>query len=130
MKALIAIGTADHPEVALADVALPRIAPGRLIVAPIASGVTRMEPHWSTTWVTADGMPRGSPAILGREFSGVVVDVGAQVSSFSVGQRVLGMVDAYGNGCIAERVSVSPYEVIPLPSRLDIDGAATMPLRD
>lgn len=128
MKALIGMGTADGPEVALAEAALPGSAPGRLIVAPLAAGVTRMEPHWSTSWVKADGTPRTSPVILGREFSGMVVDVGAQVVGFSVGQRVFGMVDAYGDGCIAERVSVSPDEVIPLPHRLDAVGAATMPL--
>lgn len=128
MKALIVAGTADQPDVAMADVAEPCAAPDRLLIEPISAGVTTMEPHWSTNWTMADGGPRKSPVILGREISGRVVEVGAAVEGFSVGQRVFGMIDAYRDGGMAERVSVVPEEVIALPYRLDASAAATMPL--
>lgn len=128
MRALIVAGTSGRPEVAMADVAEPRIAPGRLLVEPIAAGVTTMEPHWQTNWVMADGAPRKGPVILGREIAGRIVEVGADVEGFDVGQRVFGMIDAYRDGGMAERASVSPEEVIALPHRLDASAAATMPL--
>lgn len=128
MKALIVAGTRDRPDVALADVAEPPAAPGRLLIEPIAAGVTTMEPHWSTCWTEADGGPRRGPFVLGREISGRVVEVGAGVAGFHVGQRVFGMIDAYRDGGMAERVSALPEEVIALPYRLDASAAATMPL--
>lgn len=128
MKALIVAGTADRPGVAMADVAEPCAAPDRLLVEPIAAGVTTMEPQWSTNWIKADGERRKGPVVLGREIAGMVVEVGAAVEGFAVGQRVFGMIDAYRDGGMAERVSVLPEEVIALPYRLDASAAATMPL--
>lgn len=128
MKALIVAGTPDQPDVAVAEVAAPPAAPGRLLIEPIAAGVTTMEPRWSTNWINADGGPRRGPVVLGREISGRVVEVGAAVAGFDVGQRVFGMIDAYRDGGMAQRVSVLPEEVIALPYRLDASAAATMPL--
>lgn len=128
MKALIVTGTPDHPDVTLADVAAPDPAPDRLLIDTIAAGVTTMEPQWSTSWIDADGEPRDHPVILGREISGLIVEVGAEVKGFAVGERVFGMIDAYRDGGMAERVNVSPEEVIALPLRLDASAAAAMSL--
>ena len=45
------------------------------------------------------------PYILGRDFSGVVIELGTDVSDFSVGDQVFGVLDAGHEGTYAEIVS-------------------------
>ena len=45
------------------------------------------------------------PYILGRDFSGVVIELGADVSDFSIGDQVFGVLDAGHEGTYAEIVS-------------------------
>jgi NADPH:quinone reductase-like Zn-dependent oxidoreductase len=64
------------------------------------------------------------PAILGRDVSGVVRAVGANVKHFQVGDRVLAMTFA----TYAELVAVDDSEVTHLPDGVDLADAAAIPL--
>ena len=64
------------------------------------------------------------PAILGRDVSGVVRAVGANVKHFKPGERVL----ALSNATYAELVAVDDSDVTHLPDGLDLVDAAGLPL--
>jgi NADPH:quinone reductase-like Zn-dependent oxidoreductase len=64
------------------------------------------------------------PAILGRDVSGVVRAVGANVKHFKPGDRVL----ALSNATYAELVAVDDSDVTHLPDGVDLADAAAIPL--
>lgn len=69
--------------------------------------------------------PAGAPAqIPGLEYAGVVDDVGAGVTRWRPGDRVMGIV---GGGAYAEAVVVDEREALPIPPRLSFEEAAAIP---
>jgi len=68
--------------------------------------------------------PLSFPAILGRDISGVVRQVGANVKHFKPGDRVL----ALTNKTYAELVAVDDSDVTHLPDGVDLVDAAAIPL--
>jgi NADPH:quinone reductase-like Zn-dependent oxidoreductase len=71
-----------------------------------------------------DFMPLTFPAILGNDFSGIVRAVGAGVSGFAVGDKVMGMADSSD----AELVAAKVGSVTHLPDGLDLVEAAALPV--
>ncbi len=70
-------------------------------------------------------MPLALPAILGRDASGTVTAVGAGVTGFKPGDRVLGRVPG---GAYAELVAAPVDSWAPLPGGLDLADAGALPL--
>jgi NADPH:quinone reductase-like Zn-dependent oxidoreductase len=68
--------------------------------------------------------PLTLPAILGRDVSGVVRAVGANIRSFAPGDRVLGMAEA----TYAELVAMPGFQLTHLPDGVDLVDAAAIPL--
>jgi len=68
--------------------------------------------------------PLTFPAILGRDVSGIVRHVGANVKHFKIGDRVL----ALTNKTYAELVAVDDSDVTHLPDGVDLVDAAAIPL--
>jgi NADPH:quinone reductase-like Zn-dependent oxidoreductase len=68
--------------------------------------------------------PLSFPAILGRDISGIVRQVGANVKHFKPGDRVL----ALTNKTYAELVAVDDSDVTHLPDGVDLVDAAAIPL--
>ena len=64
------------------------------------------------------------PARMGREFGGVAIEVGSEVTSIQVGQQVLGT----GQGVMADLVVVHEDLVMPKPDGITIDHAAVLPV--
>jgi NADPH:quinone reductase-like Zn-dependent oxidoreductase len=67
------------------------------------------------------------PTILGRDFAGDVVEVGANVKDYKVGDAVFGSVGEMHRGTYAEYITVSPNEIAPKPASLDYVTAAAVP---
>src|SRR5580704_17504197 len=68
--------------------------------------------------------PLSFPAILGRDVSGIVRAVGANVKHFNAGDRVV----ALSNETYAELVAVNDSDVAHLPDGVDLANAAAIPL--
>ncbi len=68
--------------------------------------------------------PLSLPAILGRDVSGVVRAIGANVKHFKIGDRVL----ALSNATYAQLVAVNDSDVTHLPDGMDLADAAAIPL--
>lgn len=73
-----------------------------------------------------------APFVLGWDLAGVVSDVGAEVSGYAVGDRVVGMIPwiRIGGrvGAYAQAAAVDPAWLAPRPDELDEITGATVPL--
>lgn len=85
-------------------------------------------------WKVREGYMKGFiplqlPATLGGDVSGVVAELGVNVSNFEVGQEVYGMANATGgNGSFAEFTPVNAKQILSKPQSIDFLTAAALPL--
>ena len=101
----------------------PQMSGDTVLIAATAASVNPID------WKVRSGMrqkdfPLSFPAILGRDVSGVVRAVGANVKHFKPGDRVL----AFYNATYAELVAVNDSDVTHLPDGVDLADAAAIPL--
>ena len=101
----------------------PHVSGGTVLIAAAAASVNPID------WKQRSGMrqkdlPLSFPAILGRDVSGVVRAVGANVKHFKPGDRVL----ALSKATYAELVAVDDSDVAHLPDGVDLVNAAAIPL--
>jgi NADPH:quinone reductase-like Zn-dependent oxidoreductase len=101
----------------------PQISGNTVLIAAAAASVNPID------WKLRSGMrqkdsPLSFPAILGRDVSGIVRTVGANVKHFKAGDRVL----ALSNATYAELVAVDDSDVTHLPDGVDLADAAAIPL--
>lgn len=75
------------------------------------------------------------PFVLGWDFAGEVMSVGAGVTGLAPGDRVVGMIHWYSQadgpgrqGAYAQQVAVPADTLVPLPDAIDWVTAATLPL--
>src|ERR1700678_652065 len=105
------------------DVPDPQISESTVLIAAAAASVNPID------WKMRSGarqkdFPLSFPAILGRDVSGIVRAVGANVKHFTAGDRVL----ALSNATYAAVVVVNESDVAPLPEGVDLADAAAIPL--
>jgi NADPH:quinone reductase-like Zn-dependent oxidoreductase len=101
----------------------PQVSGSTVLIAAAAASVNPID------WKLRSGMaqkmiPLSFPAILGRDVSGIVRQVGANVKHFKPGDRVL----ALTNKTYAELVAVDDSDVTHLPDGVDLADAAAIPL--
>jgi NADPH:quinone reductase-like Zn-dependent oxidoreductase len=105
------------------NVAEPQVSGNTVLIAAVAASVNPID--WKLRSGAMQKMrPLTFPAILGRDVSGIVRAVGANVKHFKVGDRVL----ALSNKTYAELVAVDDSDVTHLPDGLDLADAAAIPL--
>jgi NADPH:quinone reductase-like Zn-dependent oxidoreductase len=101
----------------------PQVSGDTVLIAAAAASVNPID------WKVRSGarqkdFPLNLPSILGRDVSGVVRAVGANVKHFKPGDRVL----ALSNHTYAELVAVNDSDVTHLPDSVDLADAAAIPL--
>jgi NADPH:quinone reductase-like Zn-dependent oxidoreductase len=109
------------------EVPQPHPGPGEVLVRVYAAGVIPPELTWSATYQTNAGYARTLP-IPGHDLSGVVVEVGSDVSTFSVGEEVYALTAFDRDGAQAEYAIALPSELAPKPRSLGFVQAAAVPL--
>src|SRR5579862_6678039 len=101
----------------------PQMSGGTVLIATAAASVNPID--WKLrSGMLQRGFPLSFPAILGRDVSGFVRAVGANVKHFKPGDRVL----ALSNATYAELVAVDDSAVTHLPDGVDLADAAAIPL--
>jgi NADPH:quinone reductase-like Zn-dependent oxidoreductase len=101
----------------------PQISGNTVLIAAAAASVNPID--WKLrSGAMQKNRPLTFPAILGRDISGVVRAVGANVKHFKAGDRVL----ALSNKTYAELVAVDDSDVTHLPDGVDLADAAAIPL--
>ncbi|MFN4154649.1 MAG: NAD(P)-dependent alcohol dehydrogenase [Paracoccaceae bacterium] len=134
MKAAICRRYGPPETVTVGDWPDPQPGPGELLVAVQAAGLTlgdarirgaRAPRGMGVMMRLAFGLTGPRRPVLGREYAGRVVGLGAGVSRFRVGDAVFGITEGMRMGAHAERVVVSEGGLIlPRPETLSAEEAA------
>ncbi len=123
MKAAVLVGFGGVDQLELREVPEPKTGPGQVKVRVVATSINPLD------WKLRQGIRRPGislelPAILGRDASGEVVEVGSGVTRFRLGARVTGLV----MGGYAERVVAKDEAWAEVPDGLNLPDAAALPL--
>ncbi|HTP60045.1 MAG TPA: NADP-dependent oxidoreductase [Spirochaetia bacterium] len=123
MKAVRYHEYGDSGKLSVESVPRPEPKAGEVLVHVRYSGVNPVD------WKLRSGMykafmPVTFPSTPGREFSGLVEEVGQGVTNFSKGQKVFGT----ANGSYAEYVVTPAANVAPIPDGVTFEQAASIAL--
>ncbi len=118
MKAILCTHFGTPDELKLADIPPPAAAPGEAVVGVKAAGL-----NFFDTLIIAGKYQHKPPLPFSpaAEFAGVVESVGAGVTEFTPGDRVMGY---SGSGAARESVAVPTQRLVKLPEKLDFERAA------
>jgi NADPH2:quinone reductase len=114
---------AGGPEtLALDDVADPVAGPGEVVIAVRACGINFLD-----TLIIRDlyQMKPPRPFAPGVEVAGIITALGAGVTGWSLGQRVIGLPEVGG---MAEAVAVDQARVFALPEAISFARGAALPI--
>jgi len=120
MKAIVLTAYGDVGKLEPRDLPEPATGPGEIKVSVAGASINPVDYKLRSGALEAM-MPLDLPAVLGRDASGTVVEVGPGVTRFKVGDRVLGLV----MGAYAERVVAQEDTWAPVPATLDLADAST-----
>jgi NADPH:quinone reductase-like Zn-dependent oxidoreductase len=109
---------------------IPRPAPkaGEVLIKVHAAAVVPTELQWDPTFNQRSGEPRPFPIVLSHEFSGVVEELGDNVSGVKLGEEVYGINDWFTNGAEAEYCVVAATALARKPKSLRHNEAAVVPI--
>lgn len=118
----ITIPNPGGPEALVLDEApVPDLAPGSVLVKVHTAGVNRADilqrqGHYDP--------PKGATRIPGLEVSGTIIELGAEVTGWEVGQHVAALLTGGG---YAEIVDVPAGQLLRVPENLTLQEAAALP---
>jgi NADPH2:quinone reductase len=118
MKALLCTRYGTPDDLELADIADPKAGPGEVVVRIHAAALNFFDTLIIAGKYQFKPAPPFSPA---AEFAGTVESLGVGVTSFKVGDRVLGYMTY---GAARESVAISVDKLTKVPDVLDFDRAA------
>ncbi|MEO6982837.1 MAG: NADP-dependent oxidoreductase [Edaphobacter sp.] len=123
MNAVVLHTYGGPEELKYEEVADPVAGEGQVLVRVAATSVNPID-YKLRSGIYKEFMPLTFPAILGNDFSGIVRSVGAGVSGFAAGDKVMGLADAAN----AELVVAKVDSMTHLPDGLDLVKAAALPV--
>ncbi len=113
------------------DLPAPKVDPGQLLVRVQASSVNPVDAGIAAGHLK-DMFTHEFPVLVGRDFAGVVEQVGADVTGYAPGDAVLGFVPGMSpgihHGAWAELIAVPQDQVAHLPDGVDLAQAGAAPL--
>jgi NADPH:quinone reductase-like Zn-dependent oxidoreductase len=126
MKAMLLTGHGGPEMLRFGEAGDPKAGPGEVVVDIHAASVNGADPK----------VRRGGgrykldkfPHILGRDFSGVVSEVGAGVTDFKIGDAVFGVTDQGIEGAYAEKIAIKAAIIAKKPASLSHAEAAALGL--
>lgn len=122
MKAALSVNAEGPQGVRFAEVAAPTPGPDEIKVQVKATALNRADLMQTMGLYPA---PAGVPAeIPGLEYAGEVTEIGARVTRWKLGDRVMGLV---GGGAWAEVLVTHEREAIAIPAHLSFAEAAALP---
>ena len=123
MRAAVVTSYGGPEVIAIEYVADPVPESDEILVRVVSSAINRAD-----TMQRQGGYPdprgRTGPEILGLEFAGTVVQVGTRVTSWKLGDAVMGI---EAGACNAELVATHERQALPVPSNVALDDAGAIP---
>jgi NADPH:quinone reductase-like Zn-dependent oxidoreductase len=126
MKAVLLMGHGGPEMLRYGDAPDPKAGPGDVVVDIHAASVNAAD--YKVRVGTSTYSEVKFPHILGRDFSGVVSEVGAGVTDFAIGDAVFGVTDQGIEGAYAEKIAIKAAIIAKKPARLSHAEAAAMAL--
>ncbi len=122
MRAVVLTGTGGPEVLRVQEKPDPPVSAGEVRVAVRAAGV-----NFAETLARVGLYPDApkTPCVLGYEVAGEVESVGAGVTAYAAGDRVMA-VTRFGGHC--ELLTVPEAQVLPLPERLTFEQGAAFPV--
>ena len=123
MKAVVLHEYGGPDKLKYEDVPDPVAKEGQVLVRVAATSINPID-YKMRSGEAKDRFPLELPAILGRDISGIVRDLGPGVSDFKPGDKVM----ALGWKSYAELTVVAAKDLALVPDKLDLVKAAALPL--
>lgn len=129
MKAAQMNGYGGADVVLVNDIDKPQVTDGKVLVEMHASSINPFDAKLRAGYMK-DTIPLQFPFTLGLDVAGVVIEVGAGVTSMAAGDKVYGQSSALaGNsGALVEYATTEAGQVAKMPSNVDFNEAASMVL--
>ena len=127
MKAVVLNGYGETDVLTLSEVADPVPGPEEVLVDIVATALNRadlLQRRGLYPSPPIAGFTPPAPEIPGMEFSGRIAALGNRVTSWSVGDEVMGIV---GGGSYAEKLVVHEHQLMPIPANVSVEDAAAIP---
>lgn len=121
MKAIEIREPGDADVLVPTEVPDPAAGAGQVVIEVVAAGVNRADVMQRMGFYPP---PPGASPLPGLEVSGRVVEVGAGVTGWSVGDEACALLDGGG---YAERVAVPAGQLLPIPDGVALRDAAALP---
>ncbi len=125
MKAALLNSYGDVDQFVIADAPMPRPQPGEVLIKIEVSAVNPFDLILRQGFM-AQYIPLPLPAILGGDAAGAIAALGAGVTEFAVGDRVVADFAANGKGAHAEYGVVPATSVAKLPAALSFEQGAAL----
>jgi NADPH2:quinone reductase len=122
MKAIAYDQTGDVSVLQYRDVPIPVPKEGEVLIRVKAAGVNFVDVY------VRNGLYKSPVNILGREGAGVIEALGADVTGFKVGDKVVFFSDS-SSGAYAELCTVRAADATIIPDGVDFETAAALPIQ-
>ena len=121
----------DTPPELREDLPTPQVGPDQLLIRVQASSVNPVDAFIAAGYLK-DMFSHEFPVLVGRDYAGVVEQVGAGVTGYAAGDAVFGFVPGMSpgvhDGSWAELIAVPEDQVAHLPEGVDLAQAGAAPL--
>ena len=129
MKAIITNAYGSVDVLSLEDVEKPQVEDNEILVEIKAASVNPLDWRIRTgeMKIMTGKIP---PRILGSDYSGIISEVGKNISSYKKGDEVFGMIDniKIKDGTYAEYIIVTENDICLKPKNTSFEEAASLPL--
>jgi len=127
MKAVVLTAYGDLDVLTITDISDPVPGPEEVLVDIVATALNRadlLQRRGLYPSPPLAGFVPPAPEIPGMEFSGSVAALGERVTSWSVGDEVMGIV---GGGSYAQRLVIHEHQLMRIPTTVSVGDAAAIP---
>ena len=127
MKAVVLNGYGDLDVLQLVEVVAPVPGPEEVLVDIVATALNRADLLQRMGLYPSPplaGFTPPAPEIPGMEFSGRVAGLGERVTSWAIGDEVMGIV---GGGSYAEQLVIHEHQLMSVPVGVSVEDAAAIP---
>ena len=118
--------SAYQAQLVIEDAPVPTTGPGEVLVRIAAAGLNPLDTKIQQGFMH-DFFPVAFPYTLGTDLAGTVEQVGADVTGWTIGDRVVARTDPPAGGALAEIAVVPATHLARLPASVATEQAAGVP---